>query len=120
MQERDRHPELSKKKLIIDYFTIFLGVLATITLFTLLILVYQTLHAGQDARDQILDCTIPEGKCYLESQRRTGEALIAINEDGIRREVITRNTIIAAAACAKEWDAIVLIRQCIEKELEKK
>jgi hypothetical protein len=50
---------------------------------------------GRDVQaisDRLLDCTDPKGKCYLEGQKRTGEAVAGINE-------ITLKVVTAALAC---------------------
>jgi hypothetical protein len=118
MTEYEHHPDVARKKLIYGYTIRFIAFIVIVAQFTILVLLVDNARTGREARNRLLDCTVPSGKCFQEGQKRTAQVLVQIDQQGKDREAITRATVIAAAACAKRWDAIVLIRQCVEKELE--
>jgi hypothetical protein len=74
---------------------------------------------GKQTRDRIADCTTPGGECYQEGQKRTGEAIQILYEQGIAREKITRTVVRLAAACADKPGSQTAqeILLCIEERM---
>lgn len=100
--EFEGRPELSKKRATVLLIEGFLGFVVIGLLITSNAILLIDAQVGQEARDQIVDCTTPEGECAQRNQKATGEILQKIYQDGIDRETITRSVIIAAVACAKD------------------
>jgi hypothetical protein len=96
--EFDSRPELRKKRamaMIVQRLMIALVVMYCFTTLTLLLVLgYQS----QEQRNNLLDCTTPEGQCYQDGQRRTKEAIEALINDN----QLTRDTVVVAVACAQD------------------
>lgn len=75
------------------------------TMIAVLVIVNSTNQRGKDNRqiietisdtnEAILDCTEAPGKCYVESQTRSSEAIVGINGNTFR-------TIVAALSCQED------------------
>jgi len=110
-------PNLDKKRVIVDWigeFFRFATLLVVLISLGILIIQGQT---GEEARDRLISCTTPEGKCYQNSQENTAKAIAQIFQDGVNREVVTRETILAAAACAQRFETFDAIKVCVENKV---
>ena len=114
---RDLDEELEVKRhrihlLRIAYDTVKLVLMITTAAITLYLLTnIQELTAGnQQIQLRLQDCTTPGGKCYEESAKRTGVAIVKIND-------IAK----AANVCADLPGSITTdaMSKCIEDELKK-
>jgi hypothetical protein len=125
MAEVERHRELDKRFklygvgqtvfaiLLLLFFvtSIVLGVWALYRLGVLLEESKIQSERNGQVLSRLIDCTSPEGHCYQESQRRTGESVATINQ-------IT----VAAGYCAQALpreSTLAQYRKCIEVELQK-
>jgi hypothetical protein len=61
----------------------------------------------QQTADQIKSCTVTTGKCYKDSSRRTGGAVLSINKYTV-----------ASNLCADKYDGDAVILRCIEQKLK--
>ena len=81
---------------------------------------------GYQARQIILDCTVPEGECFQESQKRTAEVIDAISKQTIEGAVplhaTTRTIVYLAAACADTpgVQTASQIEKCVMDALEER
>jgi hypothetical protein len=44
-------------------------------------------QASEDARSTLLDCVVPGGQCFKDSQQRTADALTLLNQTSVVRDV---------------------------------
>lgn len=78
-----------------------------------LILDFYTNLSSVQARDTIVDCVDPEGKCYKDGQERTGAAVTGI-------VVGTREVIIATQVCNNKHPNATVdeLEACVDKEIK--
>lgn len=95
---------------------------AVLLIFVILALGISAVNAvvSIDYRQRLLDCTVPEGQCAQEGQERTAEAIQSLIQAGLDREEITRQVVVAAAACADQAgvDTEEEIQKCVDKKME--
>lgn len=123
--EFENRPELVRKRgqfiFARNAFYILLGFIVAISLGI------QTYNAvqGTRARNELLDCTTPEGQCYKESQKRTGEVvgqIVAQTLEGTGAQSLdTQKVVVEAAYCAASVDEVTepLMKACLDERLEK-
>lgn len=86
--------------------------LVVVAIFITVVKINQALDDAAKGRAQIRDCITPQGQCYKDGQKRTGEVLSTVNK-----------IIVLAAACAPNYVSVdlphrtVLIQKCIEEGL---
>lgn len=113
-------PDVEKKRarsiIVTRLFFVLLG-LAVVAGFA--VLVFNAL-ASIATRDALLDCTQPGGKCYAESEKRTGEAVQGLIDANKLDEVATRQIVLAAIVCDErvENDTLQKIEDCVKEEME--
>jgi len=90
-----------------------------ITVVVILGLVVTDTLQGKHVRHELLDCTRPNGHCYQEGQKRTGDIVKQLYQQGIDREQITRQIIVLAASCAGDERNVsaYAIEQCVNARL---
>jgi hypothetical protein len=97
-----------------------IGLAAVIVIAILSLLVVDVIN-GMRARQAILDCTVSTGDCFKENQKRTGEVVGDIAQQGIDRELVTRHIIQLASFCADApgHQSYQEIEQCILNRMTK-
>lgn len=97
LQRKVARAELSRRAFIVT--VAFLAAALSGALLTLSLAIRSTQLEGTptgrrllEASDRIIDCTSPEGECYKRSQKRTGDAVSALN-------AATARIVAAALAC---------------------
>lgn len=117
MTELENRPELQKRKMLLDWAGEFLKVMTLLLVLTCLIMLVIQGEVGKESRDQIISCTTPEGECSKRNAQKQAEVLAQIFDDGVNRERVTRETILAAASCAQTYTTFDAIKQCVENKV---
>jgi hypothetical protein len=76
---------------------------------------------AHNARANIVDCVVADGKCYQGNQERTAKVVQQLLEDGIARETITRQIIILTEWCDDQpnTDTLNQLERCVNEQLAK-
>lgn len=102
---------------------IAVAVLVVYIIATLTLLAVNAIQSFQ-TRSALLDCTQPSGECFKDSQERSGaiiqDLIDALHKEGLDREMVTRQIVIAAAACADDPgnDTVEQIEACVDRTLK--
>lgn len=118
--EFEDRPELVKARARTLFVRNLLFVLTSMTLIAVLgVLVFDSLN-GFQTRRTLVDCVTPGGRCFTESQARTGEAVQQLIDANQLDEVATRRVVVIAAACAQEEgnDTVREVQRCVDLVLK--
>lgn len=119
--ESNDRPDIVKAKarvfLMESLWRWFLGLVVAVIL---VLVVIDTLQ-GRAVRKELVSCGVEGGQCYERSQTRIQEAISRIYEQGLDRELITRQIIVLAAACAGDVriQTADAIEECVNERLSK-
>lgn len=124
--EFEGRPELVKKRaraFMLERFLI--GIVAMYMLFTSSVVTvlavngYMDRQTGNTTLEELVSCTSPEGECYQRGQENQAKAVQALIQASSDRHEVTREIVIAAAACAQDNDTVREIRACVDDELDR-
>jgi hypothetical protein len=119
--EFEDRPELVRKRAQAAAATRALTVMWLAIVAVVLVFMLYDIQIAREQRQHLLDCTMPEGKCFQESQKRTATVVKALIDEGLLQELATRKIVILASQCADEAETQTAreIERCIDVQLDK-
>lgn len=115
---QDRPEIIRKRAKVILVQSLWKWFISLIVVAVLTLVVIDTLQ-GRAVRQELLDCTTPEGDCYKDGQKRTAKVVDQLYQQGLDREAVTRRIIILGNTCSDIYADLDDVVACVNERLKK-